>query len=273
MSLASEGKRILLVEDDPSVRELIHAQLPQHDIHSAAHREAAYQALDSGAYDLVLLDLRLPVDERDIRPNSEVGFEILGTIRGQSRLDKTAVVVMTAYEGTSETTKRALKSGATDYWNKDRSYQEDLFDLVDRVLGEQEMERRQVSEEAATRLHRLEFCEARGQVRLDGLVIFKKTSFRLLAALRCPFVAALAGGESPRFLMSSELTRMLSIDDGYLRITVKRIRDRASKSLQDKYGLLPALDVIIQSQQWDGYRLNPRRLQVVDVTASVDGPQ
>ena len=273
MSLASEGKRILLVEDDPSVRELIHAQLPQHEIRSAAHREAAYQALDSATYDLILLDLRLPVDERDIRPNSEVGFEILGTIRGQPRLDRTAVVVMTAYEGTSETTKRALKSGATDYWNKDRSYQEDLFDLVDRVLSEQEMERRQVADEAATRLHRLEFCHAREQVRLDDVVTFKKTSFRLLAALRGPFVAALARGEPPRFTLSSDLTRMLSIEDGYLRTTVKRIRDRASESLRDKYGLSPAPDVIIQSQQWEGYRLNPRRVEVVDVAAPVDGPQ
>ena len=273
MNSASEGKRILLVEDDPSLRELIHAQLPQHQIRSAAHREEAYQALDGATYDLVLLDLRLPVDERDIRPNSEVGFEILGTIRGQPHLDKTAVVVMTAYEGTSETTKRALKSGATDYWNKDRSYQEDLFDLVDRVLGEQETERRQAAEEAATRRHRLEFCQARQQVRLDDLVTFKKTSFHLLTTLRSPFVAALARGESPRFTLSGELTRTLGIDDGYLRTTVKRIRDRVAKAIQTRYGISPAPDVIIQSQQWDGYRLNPRRVEVVEIAVSTDGPQ
>ncbi len=272
MNPPSEGKRILLVEDDPSLRELIHAQLPQHHIRNAAHREEAYQALDSDTYDLVLLDLRLPVDERDIRPNSEVGFEILGTIREQPRLTDTAVVVMTAYEGTSETTKRALKSGANDYWNKDRSYQEDLFDLVGRVLGEQDMERRRIAEEASTRHYRLEFCHGRQQVRLERLVTFRNTSCELLVALRAPFVAALARGASPPFTLSSQLADTLRIEEGTLRITVMRMRDRIARAVHARYGISLPSNAIIQSHQGDGYRLNPDRVQVIDIASSTRRP-
>jgi len=144
-----EGKQVLLVEDDPGLRDLIRSQLSQHHITAAPHQEAAYAALQAQPFDLVLLDLRLPVDEHDINPHSQVGFDILGSIRKHHDPSRLPVVVMTAYEGTSETTKRALKAGATDYWNKDGSYSETLPNLVERVLREQEAKRQRAQQQMA----------------------------------------------------------------------------------------------------------------------------
>ena len=270
MSLAPEGKRILLVEDDPSLRDLIVAQLGQHGIQSAPHQRAAYEALDDGPHDLVLLDLRLPTDERDIAPDSEVGFEILRTIRRQSRFNRTAVVVMTAYEGTSETTKRALKLGADDYWNKDGSYSETLFQIVDRVFRAQEADQQQAAARAANHRFKLEFCQARKQVRLDGLVVFKQTACRLLFALRDPFVDALERNGTPQFTPSSSLARALGIDDDYLRKTVERIRARICKAACERLGVAPQPDAVIESRQWDGYRLNPLKVEVTDLVVRND---
>jgi DNA-binding response OmpR family regulator len=54
--------RILIVDDEPSLRRTLERALTAHkyDVVAVADPHAAYQMLDESTFDLVLLDLRLP---------------------------------------------------------------------------------------------------------------------------------------------------------------------------------------------------------------------
>src|SRR5581483_11813406 len=56
------GKRILLVDDEAAIRELLGDILAedQHTVESAGDGREALQKLEHGAYDLVLVDMRMP---------------------------------------------------------------------------------------------------------------------------------------------------------------------------------------------------------------------
>jgi DNA-binding response OmpR family regulator len=76
--------RVLIVDDDPLIRELLHAYLSQegYDVHCAATAELAETFLASHAVDLVMLDIRLPGKDgltltRELRVRSEVGIILI----------------------------------------------------------------------------------------------------------------------------------------------------------------------------------------------------
>jgi DNA-binding response OmpR family regulator len=76
--------RVLIVDDDPLIRELLHAYLSQegYDVHCAATAELAETFLASQAVDLVMLDIRLPGKDgltltRELRVRSEVGIILI----------------------------------------------------------------------------------------------------------------------------------------------------------------------------------------------------
>jgi len=76
--------RVLIVDDDPLIRELLHAYLSQegYAVHCAETAEAADTFLASQAVDLVMLDIRLPGKDgltltRELRVRSEVGIILI----------------------------------------------------------------------------------------------------------------------------------------------------------------------------------------------------
>ena len=76
--------RVLIVDDDPLIRELLHAYLSQdgYEVHCAATAEQAETFLASQAVDLVMLDIRLPGKDgltltRELRVRSEVGIILI----------------------------------------------------------------------------------------------------------------------------------------------------------------------------------------------------
>lgn len=76
--------RVLIVDDDPLIRELLHAYLSQegYDVHCAATAELAETFLVTNAVDLVMLDIRLPGKDgltltRELRVRSEVGIILI----------------------------------------------------------------------------------------------------------------------------------------------------------------------------------------------------
>ena len=76
--------RVLIVDDDPLIRELLHAYLSQegYDVHCAATAELAETFLASQTVDLVMLDIRLPGKDgltltRELRVRSEVGIILI----------------------------------------------------------------------------------------------------------------------------------------------------------------------------------------------------
>jgi two-component system NtrC family response regulator len=126
--------RILVVEDDESLRRVTHAQLERagHETSVAVDVAQALEILRKDPQDLVISDLNLP----DLS-----GMELLKRVRAE--YPETAVIIITAY-GTIETAVEAIKCGAYDYITKP-VHPEELKALVNRVL-----ERHRLLEEVRT---------------------------------------------------------------------------------------------------------------------------
>jgi two-component system, NtrC family, response regulator PilR len=100
--------RILVVDDEPSMRELLSIMLRQsgYDVAVADGGEAAIEAVKASVFDLVITDLRM----RKID-----GLGVLRAVKEHS--PQTVVLVVTAYAST-ETAVEAMKLGAFDYLTK-----------------------------------------------------------------------------------------------------------------------------------------------------------
>ena len=96
---------LLVVEDDPSIRESLVDYFADREwlVRSAGDVAAASEALAERAFDMVLLDLRLPDGE---------GLDVLRALR--KRGDRTPVIVLTA-RGEVDQRVLGLKLGADDY--------------------------------------------------------------------------------------------------------------------------------------------------------------
>jgi two-component system, OmpR family, KDP operon response regulator KdpE len=99
--------RILIVEDDPALRNSIRSILERdgHHVQSAGDGAAGARELQAGRYDVVLLDIGLPFVD---------GWQILGSLEGK-RLP--SVIVISA-RGEERDKVRALDMGADDYLAK-----------------------------------------------------------------------------------------------------------------------------------------------------------
>lgn len=100
-------KRILIVEDKATSRELLRTVLEQqgHWVIEAKDGEEAVQHLKTATLDLVLLDLQIPIRN---------GYDVLRLIRKDDRLAGLPVVALTAsaMQGDRE---KALAAGFTGY--------------------------------------------------------------------------------------------------------------------------------------------------------------
>ena len=115
--------RILVVDDDDSLRRVLQAQLEQdgYSVVTAASAQQALSLLQLRGYDLVITDLRMP----DIS-----GIEVLKHVKSQ--YPETVVIVLTAF-GTVETAVEAMKAGAYDFLTKP-VHPEELSLVVARAL-------------------------------------------------------------------------------------------------------------------------------------------
>ena len=265
MSSLPDPKQLLVVEDDSALREWLRLELRPHLLTMAAHQEAAYAELEARRFDLVLLDLRLPVSARDIEPHSDVGFDILRSIRRQHPPDRLPVVVMTAYEGTSETTVRAFKWGANDYWSKDGRHSRTLPEVVEGNLRQQAERRQHAANEIASRGHRLDFHLARCCAVLDDFVTFRGKQCDLLAALRRNHDEAIKSRKEPPFIRLSTLTKTLDTEQDPVRKLVQRIRRAIAAAYLESHGVEPDSNAVIESVHGKGYRLNPTKVEVAVV--------
>ena len=106
--------KILVVEDDKTVGQYVRRGLEEAGYHADLVGDGAdgLRLASSGAYDLVVLDLRLPVMP---------GVEVLRTLR--DRGNSVPVLVLTAQD-TVDFKVQALRTGADDYVTKPFSLEE-----------------------------------------------------------------------------------------------------------------------------------------------------
>ena len=165
------NERILIVEDDDTLRLTLHEFLSQQgfDTHSAATAETGLQLVQQQPFHLALIDLQLP---------GISGLDMIKMMTGSG--DDTVKVVMTANPqvGTAIST---LKAGAYDYLSKP-------FDLAELLaLVARAMELRQLRHEVAwRRVH----SEGRSDDRMVGsspaFLNLTATTERIAAAARVP---------------------------------------------------------------------------------------
>ena len=100
--------RILVVDDDPSLRRVLQVQLEQegYDVAVTASAQQTLSVLQLRHFDLVITDLRMP---------GMSGLELLKHARLQ--YPQTIIIILTAF-GTVDTAVDAMKVGAYDYLTK-----------------------------------------------------------------------------------------------------------------------------------------------------------
>lgn len=106
----NESARILFVDDDPILREFAQVNLasPEASIEVASDGAEALKRLAEADFDLVLLDLEMPVLD---------GFDTLAAIRADPRTADLAVIVQTGREDV-EAIDKAFRLGATSFVTK-----------------------------------------------------------------------------------------------------------------------------------------------------------
>ena len=120
------GDRILVVDDDPGMRETLEAVLKADGYHVliATNGKETIDILQQNDFEITLLDLKMP---------DCMGTELLSKIKELT--PNNLVIMMTAY-GTIETAVDAMKLGAVDYISKPIDLDE-LIILIDRIAERQ----------------------------------------------------------------------------------------------------------------------------------------
>jgi CheY-like chemotaxis protein len=164
-------KKILVVEDERVTRHLLHKVLAEagYDVTLAEDGVAGLEALRSGAFELMLLDVWMP------RMN---GLEVLATMRSERLATK--AVVMTS-DGTPETVLRAVRDQAYHYVSKPVK-PEELLDLVRNTLAAKPLPPVEVISARPDWVELLLPCQLEAADRIHGLL--SRLSADLPEALR-----------------------------------------------------------------------------------------
>jgi len=101
---------VLVVEDEPSIRELISVNLARqgHEVRRAANAEEAYRALAESLPDVILLDWMLP---------DSPGPAVARRLRSEQRTREVPIIMLTARAGEDDKVA-GLEAGADDYITK-----------------------------------------------------------------------------------------------------------------------------------------------------------
>lgn len=164
--MAKSSLRVLVIDDEPDIRELLELTLIKMglDVATAASVGAAKLSLNNQPFDLALTDMRLPDGE---------GIEVVRHIAEQG-LD-VPIAVITAY-GNTDNAVQAMKAGAFDYLQKPVSLAQ-LRSLVKSVL-------------------RVDNGKAAAAMRLDGESPAIQEALRLVGKLARSQAAVYISGES-----------------------------------------------------------------------------
>ena len=110
MAMTLAPSKILLVEDDPAMEEILAAGLQADNItlESVGNGPAALERTRGRGYDLILLDLGLP---------GMNGFEVLQRLKQDADTQRTPVILLTGWQNLTDKL-RGFELGAVDYITK-----------------------------------------------------------------------------------------------------------------------------------------------------------
>jgi CheY-like chemotaxis protein len=121
--------KVLFVEDEPDIRDLVRMTLEM-DAHEVAAARTAEEGLElslSLSPDLILMDVALggPVD----------GLEVTRRLRADPRFDRTPIVALTAHAMKGDR-ERALAAGCDEHWTKPITDLNGFREMVARLVRE-----------------------------------------------------------------------------------------------------------------------------------------
>ena len=118
--------RILLVEDNEINRDLATEVLTRNQlvVDAACNGQEALDRLQQSSYDLVLMDIQMPIMD---------GYEATWAIRNQLKLVKLPVIALTA-STSSVVREKCIRAGMDDYISKPIDIQE-LMEKIDKIIN------------------------------------------------------------------------------------------------------------------------------------------
>lgn len=122
---AKMGNKVLLVDDEKDFLEIFSAWLSfkGYEVSTALNGEEALEKLKEGDFDLVLLDLMMPLVD---------GYEFLRRVRRSGEYGSMPVVILTAVQRLSGYAK-AHRAGADAYLEKLASHDE-IAETIEKVM-------------------------------------------------------------------------------------------------------------------------------------------
>lgn len=276
----TDKPHILVVEDEVSIQDLLKTRLKKlYEISCATYQDEAFAALQNSAFDLVLLDLKLPRNRSDMNPSTDVGVDILRQVRERNisrrgTASPLPVVVMTAFGKDKLLSADFLQHrGACDYVQKPFGDGKALKRKIEIALFDEGTF--SGPSRNTIKVVQLRFNTSEKVVLVEK---FKYTGadYDLLLALRDVFLDDLGALKPPskfRGQRSHELAAKWEIEEPAVRRRVASFRAKVKTDFRD--GLNRALDrndVVENLRKWDGYRLNPLVVKVVAWEQEMVGP-
>ncbi|MDE2082314.1 MAG: response regulator [Burkholderiales bacterium] len=233
---SATAPHILIIDDDPSIRELVSEYLGSHDLRVSAGSTGRelFEHMDHEAIDLVLLDLRLAAED---------GLQLARQLRERATVP---IVLLT---GRNEEADRVmgLELGADDYVTKPFSPRE-LLARVRAVLRRYQVQATLPERDSTRRAFRFAGWELNLRTRrlqgADGTAVeLSNGEFSLLAALcRAP----------QRVLSRDQLLSMSRLHEGEV---YDRAIDVQIRRLRLKLETDAAAPTLIVTERGAGYRL------------------
>ena len=233
--MSAHGKRLLVVDDDPKLRDLLHRYLvaQQFEVALAGDGPSMNRLLQRERWDLIILDLMLP---------GEDGLSLARSLRGRSNVP----ILMLSARGEEIDRVVGLEMGADDYLAKPFSPRELLARL--RALLRRSQGQREPGPQAAhSGFGPYQLDVASHRLTRDGAEV--KLSTAEFALLRI-FV------EHPLRVLSRDV--LIDMLKGYERNPFDRSIDTRVTRLRRKIELNPAEPAYIRTVRGEGYLFNPR---------------
>jgi DNA-binding response OmpR family regulator len=233
MAQVDEGTRVLIVDDEPMVRDVLERYLTRSGfiVDSAGDGETAIAAFDASRPDLVVLDLMLPRID---------GFAVFHSIRARAA---TPVIMLTARGGETERIA-GLELGADDYVAKPFSPRE----VVARV---QAVLRRQLSQDGTAGKKRLIF----EHLEIDGVSREVRVRGRVVALTPKEFdlLYLMAASSRTAFTRSQLLDELWDLafegDPSTVTVHIRRLREKIERDPSQPERLVTVWGI--------GYRFEP----------------